>query len=90
MTWEDILKAEVLTWLKSNTTSRLEPGKMKILEAAIEAKEMIRLRKLKDVGDSSTNGFFIEIRTKIPVATDNPDEIINELVKRIGTSTYVE
>ena len=90
MSWEDILKAEVLNWLKQNTDSHIENGHIKMIEGAIEAKEMIHLRKLRDTKGTSTNGFFIEFNTKIPILTDNPDEMIDELLKKIGTSVYVE
>ena len=90
MSWQDILKTEILNWLKQNTDSNIEDGHIKMIEGAIEAKEMIRLRKLSDTKGTSTNGFFIEFNTKIPILTDDPDEMINELVKKIGTSTYVE
>ncbi len=89
MGWEDILKAEILNWLKQNTDSYIEDGHIKMIEGAIEAKEMIRFRKLSDTKETSTNGFFIEFNTKIPILTDNPDEMIEELVNKIGTSTYV-
>ena len=87
MSWEEILKEDVMKWLKQNTDSYLENGHIKMIEGAIEAKEMISLRKLnKPAG--TTNGFFIEFTTSIPILTDNPEEIMAELRKKLGTSSY--
>tara|TARA_R100001594_G_C3966564_1_gene246735 strand:+ start:470 stop:739 length:270 start_codon:yes stop_codon:yes gene_type:complete len=87
MSWEEILKEDVMNWLKQNTQSYLEKGHIKMIEGAIEANEMIRLRKLnKPAG--TTNGFFIEFTTKIPILTDNPEEIMAELQKKLGTSSH--
>ena len=86
MSWEETLKEDVMRWLKQNTHSYIEEGHKKMIEGAIEAKEMITLRKLKKPA-GTTNGFFIEFKTSIPILTDNPEELIAELQKKLGTSS---
>ena len=87
MSWEEILKEDVINWLKQNTESYIEEGHIKMIDGAIEAKEMIHLRRLKKPA-GTTNGFFIEFKTSIPILTDNPEELIAELQRRLGTHTY--
>ena len=87
MSWEEMLKEDVMAWLKQNSNSYMSEGHIKMVEGAIESKEMITLRKLnKPAG--TTNGFFIEFTTSIPVLTDNPEELMAALQKKLGTSSH--